>query len=271
MPDSFIVASGAAHLHAERLGSGRPVIFLHAGVGDSRMWESQITGLSSLCLAVAFDRRGFGRTTTPDEQFAHVTDLLAVHDSVSADPAVLVGCSQGGRIAIDYALRYPERVAGLVLIAPAISGAPDWHLVPPHAEALDKELDRAEEQRDLNRVNEIEAYFWLDGPLAEEGRVGGEIRRLFLDMNRIALSHPELENEREPESAYERVGRIAVPTTVVWGDLDFPDIDGSCSYLAEKIPGARRLVVQGVAHMVSLERPDVVTDAVRGVLDEIAG
>jgi pimeloyl-ACP methyl ester carboxylesterase/3-hydroxyisobutyrate dehydrogenase-like beta-hydroxyacid dehydrogenase len=265
--ENFTVESGRAALAANRHGDGRPVIFLHAGVADSRMWTGQMPAVGSRACAVSYDRRGFGRTSTPDEPFSNTDDLRAVHESVSDQPVVLVGCSQGGRISIDYALAYPGQVAGLVLIAPAVSGAPGWTDLPAGIEELSDELDRAGERGDLDRVNEIEARFWLDGPLGAGGRVTGGLRDLFLDMNAIALRHPELTGEQEPRPAYERVSRIEVPVLVMWGDLDFPDTVKNCRHLADTMPDARGFEIPGVAHLPNLERPDTVNEFIVDFVD----
>src|SRR5262245_18955957 len=120
------VCSGRASLFVESAGAGMPVVLLHAGVADRRIWHEQIAALAPQFHAIAYDRRGFGRTEHADEAYSHVADLLAVLDAVApAQPAVLVGCSQGGRISIDLTLAYPNCVRALVLVAPAITGAPE--------------------------------------------------------------------------------------------------------------------------------------------------
>jgi pimeloyl-ACP methyl ester carboxylesterase len=145
---------------------------------------------SAQAKAIAYDRRGFGETRAEKEDFSAMADLLAVIDVVgNGAPAILVGCSQGGRIALDAALLHPSHVRALVLIAPAASGAPE-PIYPPGIEGLMARLKDAEQAGDLDRVNAIKAHLWLDGPLQPEGRVAGEARRLFLDMNAIALRSP---------------------------------------------------------------------------------
>jgi len=122
-----------------------------------------------------------------------------------------------------------------MLITPAISGAPDPETLPPEVEARLIALDEAEETDNLELINKIEAHLWLDGPESPEGRVGGTLRELFLDMNGIALGMPDLEQEIEPASAYERVSMLSVPTLIVRGSLDFPHIQERCRYLFEQI------------------------------------
>jgi pimeloyl-ACP methyl ester carboxylesterase len=126
MTTTHFITSGKATLSAEAVGGGDPVIFLHAGVADSRMWRAQMQVVGATHRAISYDRRGFGATRAQREDYSAVADLEAVADALGGGaPAILVGCSQGGRVAIDAALAHPSRARGLVLIAPAVSGAPD--------------------------------------------------------------------------------------------------------------------------------------------------
>jgi len=256
------IPSGGAVLAADCAGSGRPLICLHAGVADRRMFREQLRGLSDDMQVLAYDRRGYGLTRAPDEPFRHVDDLAAVVDAAGEGAVVLLGCSQGGRIAIDYTLNHPDRVAGLILIGTAISGAPD-EPVPDDVKPLAEALDAAEEAEDIPRVNAIEANIWLDGPTSEEGRVSGPLRDLFLDMNRIALEHPELTQMRQPPSAYDRLSEIRVPTLLMHGSLDFDYIAKRHAHLARVLPWAEAVVFDGVAHLPPMEVPARVNENVR--------
>jgi pimeloyl-ACP methyl ester carboxylesterase len=252
----FGVSSGRAKLMGEYSGNGYPVIFLHAGVADRRMYQSQLTVIGREYRAIAYDRRGFGETSAPaDEAFAHKTDLTVLLDQLELPAAVLVGCSQGGRIAIDFALADPGRVRALVLVATAISGAPDTEM-PAAIKPLLAELDAAEEAGDLDRVNQIEAHLWLDGPLSVEGRVSGAPRDLFLAMNRIALQSPPLSGEQQPPSAYDRLGELQMPVLLIHGGLDFPHVQQRHAHLADILTDARTEIFAAAAHLPNLEFPD---------------
>lgn len=101
MPPDRRIASGRTLLAVRVAGHGRPVVFLHANVCDSRMWQPQMDAVSAGHLGVAYDRRGFGGTQPEREDHSPVADLMAVMDAITdGRPAVLVGCSQGGRIAM---------------------------------------------------------------------------------------------------------------------------------------------------------------------------
>lgn len=249
------VRSGAATLAAEVRGDGPAVVFLHAGVADRRMWDGVVETVARTHRTVAYDRRGFGRTQPHEEVYHQTDDLLAVLEAAGTSRATLVGCSQGGKVALDFALAHPERVAALVLVAPAVGGAPATDTFPPHVEALLEELEAAEESEDLDRLNLLEARVWLDGVLGEDGRVQGGLRDLFLDMNGAALRAPDVGEETPPPPAWPRLGEIAVPTLLVWGDLDFPHAQERCQQMSELIPDARGRVMPGTAHLPSLEDP----------------
>jgi pimeloyl-ACP methyl ester carboxylesterase len=253
------IRSGAAELAVETEGEGAPVVFLHAGVADRRMWRAQLAALAAASpgyRALAYDRRGFGQSLHADDRYSQVGDLAAVLDAtVGAAPVVLVGCSQGGRIALDAALAWPGRVRALVLVAPAISGAPDAGPMPPAIDAWIAQVERAEAAADIDRINELEAHAWLDGPLAPEGRVAGAARALFLDMNEIALRAERRGTESEPPPAWDRLHEIAAPSLVIWGDLDFPHLLARCETLAQRLPHAVPLRMRDAAHLPNLEHP----------------
>jgi pimeloyl-ACP methyl ester carboxylesterase len=263
---SFITSDGAA-LCVSEAGAGDALICLHAGVADRRMWAAQEEALRDQYRVVAYDRRGFGETRCEPRPFSHVADLIRLLDTLRIDDAVLMGCSQGGRVAIDAALAHPARVRALVLVACAVSGAPEVDDFPPDIQARIDELEAAEARVDLDAVNELEAQLWLDGPQQPAGRVSGAARELFLAMNGIALRAPSPGEEIEPPSAYERLRELAVPTLALWGPLDFPHVVSLMKHIVAQVAGAEQHVLDGTAHLPGLERPDLFNAAVRTFLD----
>lgn len=266
MVDIVEVSVGKAKLICEVSGQGTPLLFLHAGVADRRMWQKQAAGFSDRFFTLSYDRRGFGDTTAIDEVFSHVEDLREVMDYFDLSTATLVGCSQGGRIAVDFYFRYPTRVASLILIAPAISGNVLPQKFPKAIQSHLSALDDAEENEDIERINAIEAQLWLDGPTSPEGRVRGALRELFLDMNGIALGMPDLTQEIVPASIYERLNEIHLPTLVLHGSLDFPHVQKLCNHLVETIPNAKGVAIDNTAHLPNLERPEEVTKLIKEFL-----
>ena len=255
-------------LAAERWPGAPPaLVLLHSGVTDRRSWYETADRLSPGYSLVAYDRRGFGQSLASPETFSHVEDLRTLLDGLDLDQVWLVGSSVGGRVALDATLSYPERVAGLVLLAPAISGAPNIGSADPETDRLDAAIDAAIEAGDLDEANRLEAWLWLDGPDGPEGRVSGPVRELFGEMNAIALkSEAESTAEESEVSAWSRLTEITVPVTVAWGELDVPALNERCRRIVDRLPNATGRELPGVAHLPYLEDPDLVADLVRAAL-----
>jgi len=263
--ESFSVTVPGGTLAAERwAGPGPTVVLLHAGVADRRSWTGTAERLDGTFDLVTYDRRGFGESPPGTAPFRPIDDLSAVLDEVAARPCWLVGSSQGGRIALDFTLTFPDRVDGLVLLAPAISGAPDPDQVDRDTERLDELIEAADAAGDLAEVNRLEAWMCLDGPAGPEGRVSGPPRDLALAMNAIALSQDAEDQALANEvDAWHRLDEIRVPVTVAWGDLDVPVLIDRSRRLVHHLPDARGRVIAQTAHLPYLERPDLVAELIR--------
>jgi pimeloyl-ACP methyl ester carboxylesterase len=262
--EKFIVQSGSASLAAERwAGDGQPIVLLHSGVTDRRSWHGVATALQPATAAVAYDMRGYGETSGITYGFSHLEDLNAVIDHVATGPVWLVGSSMGGEIAIDAALSTPDRIAGLVLLAPAVSGAPEPSTFDADTDRLVRLWEAAQTSGEIDEINRIEMWLWLDGPGAPEGRVSGPMRDLALAMNAIALKNdiPE-ESGKSGIAAWSRLEEITVPVTVACGDLDLPFIVARSKELADWLPQSRFHVFEGMAHLPYLEKPAVVADLI---------
>lgn len=269
MRTEFTLPVGSATLAVESDGEGPALVCLHAGVCDRRMWRPLAARLASEHRVIAYDRRGFGQSRCDSEPSSELDDLCAVLDAcLGGAPAILVGASRGGALALDLALARPERVAALILMASAVSGAPDG---APFSGAIREKVDAleaAEQSGDVDALNALEVHVWLDGPLEPEGRVQGALRELLLDMNGIALRHPALEKKPAPEPAWPRLEAVIQPTLVLSGDLDFPHCVAVSEALGARIPHVHAHVVRGTAHLPSLERPEECASVIRAFLAE---
>jgi pimeloyl-ACP methyl ester carboxylesterase len=262
--EKFNVERGTATLAAERwAGNGQPVVLLHAGVADRRSWKGVAEALQPNHSVVAYDMRGYGETTAVTYGFTHLDDLRAVLDEVATGPVWLVGSSMGGELAIDAALSDPDRVAGLVLFAPSVSGAPEPMDFDEHTERLVNLWEAAQTSGDLDEINRIEMWLWLDGPSAPEGRVTGAARRLAIEMNAVALKNeiPE-ESGKSGLAAWSRLEEITVPVTVACGDLDLPFVVSRSKELSDWLPDSKHHVLPGMAHLPYLENPDLVAELI---------
>src|SRR6476620_6501416 len=163
-----VAAQGATLVGDRWKGAGATIALLHAGVCDRRCWREVGARLGAAGRdVIAYDRRGFGDVPPAGGPFRHVDDVLAVLDAVSPDaPAWLVGSSMGGEVALDAAIEAPGRVAGLVLLAPAISGdlELDEEAYNAATDGLAGAIDAAFTAGALEECNRLEVRLWLDGP-----------------------------------------------------------------------------------------------------------
>ncbi len=266
----MFATSGRAQLAYERTGveGGADVLLIHAGVNDRRSWRHVVERLNPRHRCVAYDMRGYGDTLYEREDgWSPVTDALAVLDAAGFQRPVVVACSMGGQAAIDLTLAHPERVAGLALIGAAVRGAPYPDLTEGPTAELNARIEAAGTAGDIDEVGRLEAWMWLDGPSADEGRVSGAARELFLDMNARALRAEDPGEEAEISPAWPRLGEIAVPTLVMIGRLDAEEIVVIDELAAGIIPGARLRFLDGVAHVPHLEADPETLDEIAAFVD----
>jgi 3-oxoadipate enol-lactonase len=236
-------------------GSGPPLVLLHEGIADSRMWLHQLPVLEPDFAVVRIDQRGFGRSPNASGRYSPVDDVVSVLDELGHERATVVGASFGGRVALELAGARPDRVERLVLVAPGLGGH-DWS---EEVTRVWEEEEQAFEAGDLDRATELNLRLWVDGPRRGPDAVAAEVRELVRTMQREAFELPEPDPPPEPvwpePPVGERLGELRMPTLVVVGDEDVPDMLEIADRLAAEIPGARKAVLRAAAHMSPLERP----------------
>jgi pimeloyl-ACP methyl ester carboxylesterase len=243
-----------ARIHYEREGAGIPIIFLHAGMADSRMWAGQADFFARDFDVIRPDTRGFGGSELPPGPWSAEHDILALMDALELKPAHLVGCSMGGGMAIDFALQHPERISKLVLVGAALGGvAPK----PEHFHLFQK-AQAARQARDYEALNDAMLELFLDGPQRRPGYVSKEIRELVHDMNERAV---RVDLEKSPPAGLDppaatRLGEITAPALVVVGDADVPTVLEIADQLVAGIPNARKAVIHDAAHLPNMEHPE---------------
>ncbi|OXM54357.1 alpha/beta fold hydrolase [Amycolatopsis alba] len=238
----------------ELRGEGDPVILLHGGMLDSRMWDAEMTTLESRYTAIRYDARGHGESSTPTERFKHYEDLRALMTALELPRASLVGLSGGGRIAVDFALTYPDLVENLVLVATGLSA---MVTKDPFVLEQNKKLEEAGARGDLPAAIECVLRMWVDGPHRAPGAVDQDVRRRCQEMYTETITRHRgsgfmLMDELR---AVERVGELTPRTLTLVGDLDSSDILAIADQIETEACDARKLVVHGVAHMINLEKP----------------
>ncbi len=250
-------------------GSGIPVLFLHAFPLDHRMWHRQLPLVEHLRLVIP-DQRGFGQSTgsTPESicQLAH--DAVALLDALHVtSPAVVCGVSMGGYVAQHVAVRYPDRVAAVVLVDTKLDGDTD--------EAKAARADLAE------RVGRVGQSILADAMIPKLLATSSEARALPGRDEAIELLRQSITSQQVPTiqaalatlagrpDMNDAMRRVMAPTLLVVGaeDVITPPM---CMTAAETvIPNARLLEVPLAGHLVPLERPEIFNAALLEFLKEL--
>ena len=260
--------TGFAHLNGTQVyyeiaGSGAPLVLVHAGIADSRMWDEQFSVLAHDFTVVRYDMRGFGQTPMTAGMFAHRHDLAALLQHLNITHTALLGCSMGGKTIIDFALEFPDIVTALLPVAAGVSG----YVVEGDHPSQWNALIAAYEQGDLAQTSEYEVQIWVDGPHRRPDQVPASIRDRVRAMNLIALATPDDLGTEQPldPPAISRLHEIHVPTLVIMGELDQPRILEQCAYIAQEIPRAETVTLP-TAHLPSMELPDTFKQVVQAFL-----
>jgi 3-oxoadipate enol-lactonase len=250
---------GGDAVFCEVTGHGPPLVLTHDAFLHRESWDAQFESLSGSYRVVRWDRRGYGRSDEPRAPYASDDDLARVIASLTEPPAILVGCSNGGLLSLQCALKHPELVAALVLVGPVVSGL-----------SFTEHLTSRGGHRpggDLTTAEEIEYWSSTDPWLTAPANTGARDRlRALLTANPNNL-RPREHLERAFESpALPRLGEIAVPTLIIAGEHDIADVHAHCGAIEAGIPGATRVVLPGGGHLPHFEVPGEFNIAFLGFL-----
>jgi pimeloyl-ACP methyl ester carboxylesterase len=199
----------------DEAGSGPAVVLCHAGIADRRMWTGPFQALADRCRVVRFDWRGYGESGPATADHLVHADLLGLLDALGIGRAVLAGCSLGGTAALDAALAAPERVAGLVLVSPGLSGH-TWpeDMADPLLDRIAATVPEARRQAyrdgsndgldervldaDVEAVADAYARFWVAGPRREPDAVDPRVWDAAMTMLRLIFRREWSEHSVEP-------------------------------------------------------------------------
>jgi 3-oxoadipate enol-lactonase len=243
---SFADVNGA-RLWVEEEGEGPAVVFVHGGLGDSRLWEPQAHALASRFRTIRYDLRFWGRSESPGMEFSSVGDLVGVLDATGVETAALVGLSLGGGLALDVTLAHPERVWALAHVAAGVTGMP----VNPYTDEQDAAFEEAIERGDLATAMEIDLAVWA--PLGADDTLR-ELWRATPD----ARGMPDGATPGPRDPAHERLEEVSVPTLVVVPAHDPPEQREVGAQVARRINSAQLVEVDS-DHFLTLREPELVT------------
>lgn len=253
-----LVEANGLTIAYERVGEGHPLILVHGAAEDSRIWKSQLAALADEFTVVAWDEPGAGRSCDLPEgsTLAGFADgLAALIESLGLGPAHVAGTSWGGTVVLELYRRHPGLVATLIMV----DSYAGWKGSLPTGEVRARV---AGTRRMLARppaefAPTIPGLFAGDPPADAVQlltAIAADVRPATLRQELAIMAETDL-SDLLPD--------IAVPTLLLWGELDARSPLTVARQFEQAIPNAELVVIAGAGHLSILERPDQVNDAVR--------
>jgi pimeloyl-ACP methyl ester carboxylesterase len=261
---AFAVNQGAK-IYWDEVGEGEPLLLI-MGLGyPSDAWHRTRPVLARRYRTIALDNRGIGRSEMPPGPYPialMASDAAAVLDAAHADSAHIFGMSMGGMIAQEFALQYPKRVRSLVLGCTAAGGPSALASEPEAAEMLASRLEMTVEQAARAAV-----FFIYDAGTPQE------LIEQDLAVRRPWFPRPEaylaqLQGILMWES-YSRLEQIHAPTLVIHGEHDRLVPVGNARLIAEKISGAKLVVLPNAGHIFTTDQADEAHRAILKFLETV--
>jgi pimeloyl-ACP methyl ester carboxylesterase len=243
---SYVEREGARIWYAT-YGAGPAVILLHGGLGHSGNWGYQVPALvKNGYRAVLIDSRGHGRSTRDTRPFSYelmASDVMAVMDALHLEKAVLVGWSDGACTALILAAKAPSRVAGVFFFACNMdpSGVKPFEATP----ALDRCFSR--HAKDYARLSATPEHF------------------------KDFVEDVSLMQRTQPNYSAHDLAQIGVPVAIVQSEQDEFIKREHSEYLAQAIPDAEFIVLNGVSHFAPLQRPEQFNTTVLAFIGKVLG
>ena len=252
------VESDGVEIAYSRVGEGPPLVLVHGAAGDSRMWQPQLAGLADEFTVVAWDEPGAGQSSDLPDNFG-LTDfadaLAALVEALDLGPAHIAGLSWGGTVVLEFYRRHPGLVATLIMIDTYAGWKGSLPAVEVGARIAGVRKMLAVPQEDFDPT--LPGLFASDPP-AEFAPL---LAAISADIRPATLGH-QLAIMAEADLS-DLLPHIAVPTLLIWGQLDARSPLIVARQFEEAIPDTTLVVIEGAGHVSNLERPDRVNDAVR--------
>lgn len=246
-PGSFVDVEGSK-LYYEECGTGaEAVVLIHDGIAHSALWDDVWPEFCKHFHTIRYDRRGYGRAPAATTWYTETEDPAALLRQRKVSPAVLVGSSHGGELSIDFTLQYPGWVQQLVMVGAVVSGFP----------YSDHFLNRGMNNSKPFEKNDVAAGLanWAkDKCLLAPGHDAAKKRLLaLLTANPQDMTHSDYARPTAP--AIGRWHQIRVPTLILVGDADIPDVHAHAGAIEAGISGSKRVVISDAGHLMYVEKP----------------
>jgi pimeloyl-ACP methyl ester carboxylesterase len=250
-------------LYYEAAGAGETIVLIHDGLVHREIWDAQFSAFARKYRVIRYDRQGYGLSPKPEKTYSIIEDLYGLFEEMKIERAAVMGMSMGGGLAIDFTLAHPERVRMLVLVGAVVSGLGYTEHMASRGGHLSKEIR-----------GDPEAYqkYWIEqdpyeiAPSNTEAKI--KVKRLVeANLHNYETAKHRL-NKGPARPALKALKEINVPTLIVVGEFDIPDVHAHAGAINAGIAGSERVIIPGAGHLVPLEQPEVFTAKVLAFMEE---
>jgi pimeloyl-ACP methyl ester carboxylesterase len=250
-PAAGLAEVNGTKLYYETAGTGHPLVLLHGGGADRRVWDGNFEDLAKHFRVIRYDLRGAGKSEVPQTKFTNREDLYALLQYLNVDKAYVLGLSRGGGVAFDFAVSHPEMVDALILVSSNLATLPKvYHDMISRAQ-------KAGREEGIRRAAEIWSSDPYQGPVQPNLPARKKVYEIMRENLATFLyfwdSPIASESGRRPRA--EQLQEIKAPTLVISGNLDGEEPRANYEWAAKGIPGARIAHVPGAAHLVNVDQP----------------
>lgn len=257
-PVTGTIKAGNFQVYYERQGKGEALLLLHAGLQDHTMWKEQVAGLSAYYEVITIDLPFHGNTKGKDTTLLVQDVIRILLDSLYMQQVFIAGLSMGASVVQDFVIAYPERVKKAVLLAAGVNGYEKKHPVDSVSMAWYNRFAQALEAKDTIKAAAEFTKAWAEGVYRSRDSLKSPASQYVYNTTLKNLRLHKMEGWPQLQMAppaVEQLPSIQVPVLIIDGDKDLPYITAASGYMAQTIPGAKRIVMKDVAHMLNLEKP----------------
>ncbi|WP_164214336.1 alpha/beta hydrolase [Virgibacillus sp. YIM 98842] len=247
-------------LHYEMQGKGHPVVLIHGGGADLREWNFLAPLLAKHYKVVAVDARGIGQSPTPKNEVNYVEDVLYFIDELKFDMATIIGHSLGGQVATEFSLAHPERVANLVLIAPALSGFKGY---TEFEHIMEKVMGAAPE---VDKMMEVMLHSPLYQVVIDRPQKDLAVQMLR-DQFQRGLEEPLFKMVWPDPPAIARLNELSIKTLFIIGEKDLNENFVAAEHF-RKVPKIKFSKIPNADHMLTLTHAEALNQEITAFMEE---
>jgi pimeloyl-ACP methyl ester carboxylesterase len=265
--DSGYINIEGGKLWYEIAGEGGNIVLLHDGLIHREVWDDVFLVLARNHRVLRYDRRGYGKSSSPQVPFSNVNDLDQLLVQLEIEKAIILGMSSGGGIAIDFTLEYPEKVTALVLVGAVVSGyGYSSHMLTRGGRISSVAELLSDPQRFMKYIAMEDPYeIHSDHIKAKEKCLA------LLEANPQNVNMDKGRFQKPPaRPAIQYLSEIKIPTLILVGEYDIPDVHAHAGAINAGIANSKRDVIPQSGHLIPLEQPALFNDAVNKFLNDLS-